>query len=381
MAPTVIPRDKDDLEEIVCEAANHKEPLTLSGSGSRSFLGRRIEEDKVVDLSALDELVSYEPDELILIAQPGMKLTAIENLLDKHNQHLAFEPPHWSNSATLGGTIACGLSGPRRFKSGAVRDFVLGIEFIDGRGDRAKAGGRVVKNVTGYDLPRALTGSYGTLAILTEVCLKLWPRSSSERTVIIQGLSIDVAAQTLSNWARTTYEFTGLAYVPSAHGHSTVARIEGSEKAVNQQANDVIKPFADAEILPTNESRRFWYDIRELRCITPKTNEELWRFSIPQTKMADLAAQLTPLGLVRYAVDAAGAIFWGIMPANIVPASLHALAKTNDGEAWRFGTGDDDDNAHAFTPLAPALMKANQALKKALDPYSILNRGRMYPEL
>jgi glycolate oxidase FAD binding subunit len=371
------------LQERVALALADDESLHISAGDTKLRLGRRVVAQSPLDVSGLNQLVSYEPGELILVVRPGMPLGQIEKLLARENQHLAFEPPHWGTQATIGGTLACNLSGPRRFKAGALRDFVLGIEMINGHGERIRAGGKVVKNVTGYDLPRALTGSFGTLGVLTEICLKLWPRPQSERTVLIEGLGIVEAAETLMSWARLPCEISGLAWFPAGgEDNRTFARVEGLEAAVVEQAETLAREAGSAAgILDAGQSRRTWGDIRELSAMQPGAGEELWRFSVPPSAAVSLVERLRPQGLVRCGLDQAGATVWALMRAGCDRAALHTSALACGGGAWRFSTGPQDDNEEAFTPLPPPLMAANRALKKALDPRSILNRGRMYPDL
>ena len=374
-----LPGDPAEVAEAVRQAAGRGSNLAVAGNGTRSFLGRRARQEDRLELCGLDGLVSYEPDELIVVARPGTRLTALEQLLAERGQHLAFEPPHWSGAATLGGAIACGLSGPRRFKAGAARDFVLGVEFVDGRGELVRAGGKVVKNVTGYDLPRAMTGSFGTLGVLTEICLKLWPRPLSERTVVIEGLQIEAAAEKLVSWASLPFEISGLAWFPEDAENRTFARVEGLQAAVVEQAETLAREAGSgAGILDAGPSRRTWLNIRELSAMQPGSGEELWRFAVPASEAVSLVERLRPQGMVRCALDQAGAAVWALMRTGCDRAALHAIAVDCGGGAWRFSTGPQDDNEEAFTPLPPPLMTANRALKKALDPGSILNPGRMY---
>lgn len=373
-------RDPAEVAGAVRRAADRGSNLVIAGNGTRSFLGRGGRQGDRLELSGLDGLVSYEPDELIVVARPGIRLTALEQLLAERDQHLAFEPPHWSAAPTLGGTIACGLSGPRRFKAGAARDFVLGVEFVDGRGELVRAGGKVVKNVTGYDLPRAMTGSFGTLGVLTEICLKLWPRPQNERTVVVAGLQIDAAAEKLVSWARLPFEISGLAWFPEDADNRTFARVEGLEAAVVEQAETLAREAGSAaEILDADQSRRTWVNIRELSVMQPGAGEELWRFAVPASAAVSLVERLRRHGMTRCGLDQAGATVWALMRTGCDGAALHAIALGCGGGAWRFSTGRQDDNEEAFTPLPPPLMAANKALKKALDPGSIFNPGRMYP--
>ena len=177
----------DGLQEQIRQALAKSAALEIFAGRSKSFLGRK-QGGTPLDVSALTGVISYEPGELVLVVRPGTRLSEIETLLNDERQYFAFEPPGWGEAATIGGTVACNLSGPRRFKMGAVRDHLLGIEIIDGHGERIRAGGKVVKNVTGYDLSKVLAGSFGTLGVLTEVCLKVWPRPETQATLAVHGL-------------------------------------------------------------------------------------------------------------------------------------------------------------------------------------------------
>ena len=241
----------------------------------------------------------------------------------------------------------------------------------------------MVKNVTGYDLPRAMTGSFGTLGVLTEICLKLWPRPESERTVLIEGLGLEAAAEKLMSWARLPFEISGLAWFPDdAADNHTFARVEGLQSAVVEQAETLARDAGSpAEILDEDPSRQIWREIRELSGLYPGAGEELWRFSVPSSAAVSLVERLRTLGLARCGLDQAGATVWALMKAGRPGRDLHASALDCGGGAWRLSTGPEDDNSEAFTPLPPPLKAANRLLKKALDPGSVLNRGRMYPDL
>ena len=362
------------VHERVRQALDQHTPLHLFAGRTKDRLGCRASTLLPLDLSGLDQLVSYEPRELILVVQPGMKLRAVEELLVGENQHLLFEPPHWGEAATIGGAVACNLSGPSRFKAGGLRDFILGIEMIDGCGQRIRGGGKVVKNVTGYDLPRTLCGSFGTLGPLTELCFKVWPRPAAQQTLTLHGLSPAAAVERMTNLAGRPWELTGLAYTPSR----LLIRVEGPEPAVAAQVRQLRELLAgEQSLLEDAASRACWQDLRELTSLQPGPGEVLWRFSQPPAEAARLHQALEPHGLTRYAIDWGGGLLWAVLPTSALDVSLHQLALAHQGLAWRFATGPDDPNEAAFTPLSPGLARVNQKLKAAFDPQGIFNPGRM----
>jgi glycolate oxidase FAD binding subunit len=352
--------------------------LALSAGGTKARIGRHVEDATPVDLSLLRGIVTYEPEELILIAAPATPLREVETLLAERGQHLAFEPPRWGAAATLGGTLGCGWSGPRRFHAGAARDFVLGVELVDGRGRRVRAGGRVVKNVTGYDLWRTTVGAYGTLGALTEVCLKLWPQPETERTVLVEGLSRADALERMREWSRRPEEITGLAV--DAEG-CLLARIEGPSRAVRRQADALCTEgglAAVPDILEVEASRHRWAALRDAAPYRADTGEALWRLAVPPTKTEEVAAALEAHGLRRCGLDWGGGLLWAVLPAEADAVAVHGLATGSGGVASRVGSGPEDANPDAFSALPPGLAKLNSTLKAAMDPEGLLNPGRMF---
>lgn len=368
------PSSPEEIRDRVQQALAQRAPLQLFGGRTKSFLGRRLQGLAPLELAGLDRLVSYEPRELILVVEPGMRLKAVEELLAGEDQHLAFEPPHWGEAATVGGAVAANLSGPRRFKAGALRDYILGIELIDGTGQRIRGGGKVVKNVTGYDLPRALCGSFGTLGPLTEVCFKVWPRPASQQTLVAHGMAPDAAVEQLTRLAGRPWELTGLAYLPPR----LLIRVEGPGPAVEAQIKGARELLGgELSLMEAAESRACWQSLRELAPFRPGAGEALWRFSQPPALAAQLRQALEPHGLLRYGFDWGGGLLWAVLPAQAQAGLLHQLALRHQGTAWRFATAPDDPNDEAFTPLAPGVARLNQHLKTALDPQGIFNPGRM----
>lgn len=369
------------IQERVRQALAENAALKIFAGRTKSLLGRQ-HDGTPLDLSALTGIVSYEPNELVLVARSGTKLSDIEALCRSENQYFAFEPPAWGAAATIGGTVACNLSGPRRFKMGALRDHLLGAELIDGHGERVRTGGKVVKNVTGYDLSKVLAGSFGTLGVLTEVCLKVWPRPETQATLFIHGLTPAAALARLLDWAARPLQITGLVF----DADRLAARVEGPAPAVRTQLAMLSEEAsAESEVLEEAESHAFWRRWRELEWLTPAEGQQRWRFSGSPTKMVQLMEALEAEGLGRWGLDWAGGLLWGLLPTAAQAPHLHSIAASHQATGWRFAADeqrDEDENEQnnedAFTPLNAGEARMNQMLKRSLDPQGIFNPGKMY---
>ena len=362
----------DAIQERVRQALAENAALKIFAGRTKSFLGRQ-HPGLPLDLSALTGIVSYEPDELVLVARPGTKLSEIEALCHSENQYFAFEPPAWGAAATIGGTVACNLSGPRRFKMGALRDHLLGAELIDGRGERIRTGGKVVKNVTGYDLAKVLAGSFGTLGVLTEVCLKVWPRPQTQATLFMHRPTPAAALERMLDWAARPLQITGLV----CDADRLAARVEGPASAVRQQLAALrAGESAESEVVEEAESQAFWRRWRELEWLAPATGQQRWRFSGPPTEMVPLMEALKAEGLSRWGLDWAGGLLWALLPVAAPAARLHRTAAHHQALGWRFAA--DERNEDAFTPLHAGAARMNLMLKRALDPQGIFNRGKLY---
>src|SRR3954465_4424142 len=249
MSDTLKPRDGKDVEAAVQWALAEGKTLEVMGQGSKRAIGRAAQWDLSLDLSDLSGVTLYEPEELILSAKAGTPIAEVEALLAKHNQELAFEPMDYGpvfggapGAGTIGGTLGANLSGPRRIKAGAARDHFLGVPAVSGRGETFKSGGRVVKNVTGYDLCKVLAGSWGTLAVMTDVTVKVLPRAETEQTLLLLGLDDAQAAQAMSVAMGSSNDVSGAAHLPAsvaarvaATGQAdaaTLLRIEGIKPSV-----------------------------------------------------------------------------------------------------------------------------------------------------
>ena len=370
------------VQDRVVQALDANESLDIRAGNSKGHLGRRCQASSTLDVYALDKVVSYEPGELILVVQPGLSLKTIEDLLGAENQHLPFEPPHWGAEATIGGTMACNLSGPRRFKAGALRDFILGLEMINGHGECIRAGGKVVKNVTGYDLSKVLSGSFGTLGVLTEICLKIWPRPETRQTLVVHGQTPEAALQLMLRLAALPYEITGLTYLPAADlkESRTLARLEGPGPPVAAQLHKLVSEHieADTSTMEEEDSDIWWMSLRELDPFQPAPGEQLWRFAIPPASAMQLLETLKKRVPLRWGLDWGGGLLWALFPTTVQAAHLHQAARSHQGTAWRFATAADDPNSEAFTPLSSGVKRLNQILKNTFDPAGTFNPGRMY---
>ena len=369
-----MPATTAEVADSVRHAAAAGTSLLLRAGGTKDRLGRVSTADAVLDLSALRGIVTYEPEELILIARPATPLAQVEALLAESNQHLAFEPPFWGQAATLGGTIGIGAAGPRRFVAGAARDFVLGMEFVDGRARVIRAGGRVVKNVTGYDLWRSLVGAYGTLGVMTEVCLKLWPRPETQRTLAVATLSRPQALTRMFAWARRPEAISGLSYTPL--DQTLWARVEGSAAAVTPQIESLRRDAVGGDILDEAASVRHWARQRECGGLQAAPGEVLYRLVLPPSRTHDVVIALESMALCRCCLDWGGGLLWAVLPCESPAAAVHTVVADCGGVAVRIGVGPHDSNDDAFTPLAEPVARLNATLRKTLDPQGLFSPAR-----
>lgn len=343
------------LTEQVRQAAANKQPLAISGEGSKAFLGRQVTGEPL-SLAAHTGIINYEPTELVLTVRAGTPLAEIERILAEARQLLPFEPPRFDGAGTIGGAVAAGLAGPRRFATGAVRDFMLGTRLLNGQGEVLRFGGEVMKNVAGYDVSRLLTGSFGTLGVLLDVSLKVLPAPEEERTLQL-ALAADDVAELLDRWTAAALPVTAAVH----DGDSLWLRLSGSSPALNA-ATAVI---GGQQV----EAGSFWQDLRDhaLPFFQLEAGERLWRIGLPpHTPPPNLAG--------RWLSEWGGRLHWLCSSAPI--AEVRTVTAALQGQAVLF-RGDGDP----FPPLDPVTLQLQQRLKAALDPSGIFNPGRMYPEL
>lgn len=344
-----------ELIERVKQAAADKLPLCIRGGGSKAFYGRHCE-GKPLDLAGHRGIVSYEPSELVITARAGTPLAEIEATLAENGQLLPFEPPHFGPHATVGGMVAAGLSGPRRPWGGSVRDAVLGVKLLNGRGEALRFGGQVMKNVAGYDLSRLMAGALGTLGVLLEVSLKVLPRPAEERTRVFE-LDAGATAARQLEWGRLPLSLSGTLY----DGERLYVRLCGSPQGVAAG----LASLGGEEVADGP-----WRAAREQTLPFFQGDGPLWRISLPPA-----APSLNLPGSLL--TEWGGALRWlrGDLPADLVRQRAAALG----GHATLFR--GHDGQAEVFQPLAPALRVLHMQVKRALDPQGIFNPGRLYAGL
>jgi glycolate oxidase FAD binding subunit len=348
-----------EFRDRIVAASAARSALRIVGSGSKDWYGNT-PQGEALDTRAYRGIVSYEPTELVITARCGTPLAEIEAALAEHNQMFAFEPPHFSDGATLGGMVACGLSGPRRLAAGALRDFVLGAVLMDGKGEVLHFGGQVMKNVAGYDVSRLLVGSMGILGLLLEASIKVLPRPVAETTLRF-AMSQAEALQRLNNWGGQPLPISASAW----ENESLLLRLSGAAAAV-----DAAKRKLGGEEL--GEAASIWADLREQRSafFTDAPHMPLWRLSLPSTaqSLALTGAQLIEWG---------GAQRW--LRADISAQQIRAAAEAAGGHATLFRGGDKQSGV--FHPLTPTLATLHRNVKNAFDPARIFNPGRLYADL
>jgi glycolate oxidase FAD binding subunit len=351
------------LAEAIRAAAADGRPLRIRGGGTKDFYGQSLE-GEILDTRGYAGIVAYDPTELVATVRGGTPLAELEAALAEKNQMLAFEPPHFaqfgSSGATVGGAVAAGLAGPRRASAGAVRDFVLGVRLLDGRGQDLSFGGQVMKNVAGYDVSRAMTGALGTLGVIAEVSLKVLPVPVAEATLRFE-LPQDRAIEAMNQWAGRPLPLSATAY---ADGDLTV-RLSGAAAAVRAAREKLGGTLVEPEL-----AERFWRSIRDQTEAFFGGAEPLWRVALPSAT--------PPLGLEgRLLVEWCGALRW--LASNAEARHVREVAVRAGGHATLFRGGDK--SVGVFHPLAPAVATIHRRLKAEFDPRGVLNRARMYPEL
>lgn len=355
--PTDCDQDQSEaLAERLRQAAETGTPVALRGSGSKAFLGEAGSAEQSLDMTGHRGIVSYEPGELVLTARAGTPLSEIRTTLAAAGQCLAFEPPGFGDSATLGGTIACNLSGPARPFTGAARDFVLGVRIINGRGEILRFGGEVMKNVAGYDLSRLMAGAFGTLGALLDVSLKVLPLPRTTATQVIEQ-DQTTAIRQFAEWGLRPWPISG-AYWENGR---TYLRLAGATSSV-----EAARKALGGDTLADQED--FWADVREQRRSVFGGDLPLWRLSLPPA-----TAALDMPGI--QAIDWGGALRW--LKSDQDETQLRAQISRFGGHTSVY-RGNVKSRLH---PLAGPLMAVQKRLKDAMDPAGILNPGRMYAEL
>jgi glycolate oxidase FAD binding subunit len=401
MADVLKPRDAKEVEDAVRWALGNDKALEVAGQGSKRAIGRATQTDITLDLTGLSGVTLYEPEELVLSAKAGTPLAEIEELLDKNNQQLAFEPMDYgpllggeAGQGTIGGAIATNLSGPRRIKAGAARDHFLGVTCVTGRAEIVKSGGRVVKNVTGYDMCKVLAGSWGTLAAMTDVTIKVLPKAESEATVIVEGLDDARACAAMAAAMGSSCDVSGAAHLPDHVASffdglpkpqaSTVLRLDGFGPSVAHRREALaalMKPFGSVMLLEEKESRALWRSVRQVKPFAANAARvrPLWRISTAPARGHEIAAAITPAAQMFY--DWAGGLLWVAMPFPDEPdaGSIRRAVASVGGHATLVrASASLRASLDVFEPQAAALRALNKRVKEGFDPKGVLNPGRMW---
>lgn len=405
MTDTVKPRDAAEVEQAVNWALAGGKTLEIVGRGSKRAIGRAAQWDATLDLSAVSGVTLYEPAELVLSAKSATPLAEIEALVAANGQELAFEPMDYGpllggapGAGTIGGALAGNLSGPRRVKAGAARDHFLGVHAVSGRGETFKSGGRVVKNVTGYDLCKLLAGSWGTLAAMTDITIKTLPRAETEETVLIFDLDDARAGKLMAAVMGSFADASAAAHLPAplvvriaeiaaARGAVTAFRVEGVAPSVAHRKAVVEKlaaPYGGLGTLGEAFSRTFWRAIRDVTPFAaagPAGRRDLWRISTAPSRGAELGLALTGRAEAEVLYDWAGGLVWAALPAadhahaRLVRLTLAAIG----GHATLIRAPAAVRAAvEVFEPQPPALAALSKRVRDSFDPRGVLNAGRMW---
>ncbi|HEX4049770.1 MAG TPA: hypothetical protein VHY19_02670 [Steroidobacteraceae bacterium] len=409
MRPTLSVTDAHEAQQAVTELLADGRTAEIVGHASRRAYGRPLQTDAILNVGALEGITVYEPGELVLSTRPGSPLSLIQATLAEQRQHLAFEPPDfgrlWGDSpghGTLGGCLSVGLGGPRRPSAGAPRDHFLGVKGINGFGQEFAAGGRVVKNVTGFDLPKLLAGSLGTLAVMTEVTVKVMPAPPCTKTLLLHGLDDARAVALMGEALSSPAAVSGAAHFPAAitstlpalHAASsavTALRLEGLERSINARLEHLTQRLAQAAgertILDEPSSRRLWVDVADVAAFAGSAERPVWRLSTRASAAVAIARTIQESLECRYFFDWGGALLWIELPPE--PLAHQGLIREScmrvagpDAHATLVRAAEQvRASTSPLPPLAGPLAALTERVKAQFDPQRLFNRGRMYAEL
>ncbi|TVR98760.1 MAG: glycolate oxidase subunit GlcE [Rhodospirillales bacterium] len=405
------------VADAVQAAMAERAPVEVRGGGSKCRFGRPVEAASCLDTGALAGIVSYQPEELVLTARPSTTVAEIVQSLTPHCQMLAFEPPDWipllsgctdvpgNAGGTLGGIVASNLSGPRRIRAGAARDHVLGFRAVSGRGESFKGGGRVVKNVTGFDLPKLLTGSFGTLAVMTEVTVRVLPAGERTQTLLVLDCAEDCAIRAMTAALQSPYDVSGAAHLPpdvaalsrvpavaTAAAGVTAVRIEGPAPSVSsrlQALRATLARFGALAALDDAESDTLWREIRDVTYFVAAGDEpdprQVWRLSVPPAEGARVVAEILFALPGQAFFDWGGGLIWLALKRtdDAGQAAVRGALASGAGTACGHATLVRADasvrsRVPVFQPQPEPLAALTRRVKAGFDPKGVLNPGRMY---
>jgi glycolate oxidase FAD binding subunit len=397
------PSDAKQIAEMISWVVAEGDTLEIVAGGTKRALGRPMKTDHVLDVSRLSGIVEYEAAELVLTAQPGEPLALINAELAKKRQMLAFEPPDWrallgsEGEPTLGGVIACNLAGSRRVRAGSARDYILGFSAVNGFGEIWKAGGKVVKNVTGYDMCKLQAGAYGTLSALTEVTVKVMPKPETACTIVLHGLADDVAIPLLANALNSPFEVSGAAHLPASAarrskvsvvaaglGAATVMRLEGPRPSVVYRTTALESLVGRGARLNEAETEAFWSEIGAVQPFLAQGSRIVWRLCPTPSEASSVAYSiLSALQSAEFYFDWGGGLIWLSLDAEEAGPDAGAgivrpVVKTSGGHATLVVAPDAiRASVPVFEPLSAGLAQLTARVKSGFDPRGVLNPGRM----
>jgi glycolate oxidase FAD binding subunit len=388
------PTDEQEALDVVASAVRRRSTLRIEGGGTKLPAARPVKADSILSSASLVGVIMYEPSELVIQVRAGTPVDDVQALLREQGQDLPFEPPALTSlyglagRPTIGALAAMNLSGPRRIAAGAARDCLLGVRFINGRGDLVKSGGRVMKNVTGLDLVKLMAGSWGTLGFLTEVCFKVLPSGRTSASLCIEGLSDATAVEMLCAAMGSSHDVSGAAHLPERSAEEpaqTLIRIEGSDSSVairSARLSALLATYGRVLMLGHEQSTVVWSAIRELAPLRARTDEVIWRLSVPPDRAASVTRAIAAVhDSARWFYDWSGGLVWLAMPAEADAGArtIREIVAATRGHA-RLVKADDDMRRHisVFSDPPPAVMTITRRLKTAFDPLGILNPSRMY---
>lgn len=387
---TFKPKTEEECASIILEGSSFE----IQGGGTRAIGKLDGVERNILSTSGMSGIIDYEPAEMVMIAKSGTPVADIEKALAKGKQRMIFEPLNYSallgtkGKPTIGGLIASNASGPRRFVAGACRDSFLGARFVNGKGDAIKAGGRVMKNVTGLDLIKLLAGSWGTLAPMTEVTFKVVPQVETESTLVLHGLSNEKAAQAMAAAMATSCEVTGAAHLPEniAAGFKDIAgksanllRLEGFEKSVKlriEKLQAILSAFGEQSVLNDKQTKSIWADIRDVKPFFGSKDKPVWRVSVAPMAGYKLVAEL---GAENAFYDWQGGLVWLQMEAEPEADMVRsAISKLGGGHATLIRATDEQrQSTEVFQPENSAVTTISKRIREQFDPMGKFYTGRM----
>ncbi|WP_137132424.1 FAD-binding protein [Rhizobium sp. FY34] len=393
----LIPTTEAEAADMVRNAASAGQRLSIIGGNTRSGFGNRTETDAVLHSTGLSGITAYDPAEMVMSVRAGTPMAEVEAALDANGQMLSFEPIDHrglmgtQGQPTIGGVFATNASGPRRLLSGAARDSLLGIRFINGSGEVIRAGGRVMKNVTGLDLVKLLAGSFGTLGFLTEVTFRVLPRPKTQATIVLSGLEDGDAARAMATAMGLSVEVSGAAHLPESvrgrfltgrlpPGAATVLRLEGLPASVPVRAEKLIsafQPFAPVTCLEADDSAALWQQVRDVLPYADGSEKPVWRVSVAPSAGFQLVAALRLETGIDAFYDWQGGLVWMRMEADPEAELVrHVMHQLGGGHATLMRAADADRAlTPAFEPLPSGVAALTQRVRASLDPAGVFNSG------